>query len=1311
MVFGVAVLMVILAMVLSEKKSDIQPRLERFSESRPQIQIETEDTPRIEPPVGSESLPQREKMPAVEIDDSSELSFDMIRGRVVDEAGTLIAGAQLKARRVWVEGEFLASDTQPLLETVTDASGRFFFDPLPEGQYSVVATLGDKAGFIRPLLGERPSANEGFPCTHEIVLETSGTISGRVVDPEGRPLPGVCVYPYWAGLIQVDTDPEGRFNLSPLEDKTYKIRFSANGFTQQAVKAAAGTQDLEVMLGPGGSISGTVRYEGKPMPGILVSARGNDSLCAERVTDGHGRYLLPHLREDHYTVEAEGDRFSSAPLEQLKLLDGDHREGIDFSLDRHGSISGRVASMQTDEPLAGIWMQAYTRGDRFKGPKFFYEQTDSEGRYRFASLPPERYFVAVRRADNFIRKTWNDEEKVELMPGQQIEGIDFRLEEGATRIVRVSAASGDPICGADVSIYRKGRNEGLYRPEQLTCGIEELGRGRYKLQGLAAGSYSLRIFRRGWIRIMQVVNIAESDKYGNLDFVMEPTLHVTCKVEDPHGNVIPQAWIEIRNEQGITDADGLAEFYDVSPGHEYVQIHAEGHQSYFGSVDITKESRSLSFTLLPEGNYFLAGRVVDDLGNPVPEAKIKAYQNRKSANQIRKSTVSKADGTFRIDGLVNGKVEMSVDSDVGVLKEDKMLVDPGRSDLTLVLERFGRIKGTLTDAHGDPVLRFKVWAGNPAYGKRHSYDQATDGTFDCAKVFPGEVYISVRTKSGIEMQSDVLKIGPGEVIENFELTLPAMGSISGTVRAAATGSPVPGANVKAVKGGRSYKSESKEDGSFVISDLYPGDYRLNAGHRDYVLMERLEIQVPEGGQVAGIDLLLKRACSIRGRVFVAGRPRKGVSVQLDQTYDRGDGKITEVDGSYLLEGVHPGEHSVAAFMSTQRKNRAELFYKLVLNEGEARELDLHFGDCMLAGKVYVFGEPEEDVKIKVRPLNIEPESVYEVRAEAKTATGGAFIAEHLLPGDYRVSARFFNDQGHWSVNEEVTLTGNVQTIVLNIGQAGDCEIFGHVYENNQPLPGVLIHADHLDNNNSWRATSDSSGFYRFTAVPAGEVFLTAVTLSKGMQNPIKWQMQLSIAEKETLQQDIHFETGTGVIAGKATLNGKPVELGGIHASSQSSLAPPVDGVITGGEFRLENLAPGRYEVKIMSQQSFVTRTVEVFNGQETQMDIELGGEPNIEGRIKIPPQTSYKQFVVVLFKPGKCPWKPGVDVSRQGYQDFVGISEVDGDGSFHLSQIEPDTYDLIAVFIENPNIIGKLQSQPITIQGQEKIHVEITFDP
>ncbi|WP_406698008.1 carboxypeptidase-like regulatory domain-containing protein [Singulisphaera sp. Ch08] len=165
---------------------------------------------------------------------------------------------------------------------------------------------------------------------HASAPSSMGTLSGKVVDPDGKPVAGARI---WVDthdrkkdsikkLVEARTDAEGRFRLGPIEP-VYRLhlasppRIETDGFVGPRITSGTLTifpdRDLDlgtIQVDRGRIFTGQVLdVDGKPRPGAEVTvgsmchsqghASGGSLASARLTTDAEGRFHTPPLPVGH----------------------------------------------------------------------------------------------------------------------------------------------------------------------------------------------------------------------------------------------------------------------------------------------------------------------------------------------------------------------------------------------------------------------------------------------------------------------------------------------------------------------------------------------------------------------------------------------------------------------------------------------------------------------------------------------------------------------------------------------------------------------------------------------------------------------------------------------------------------------------------------------------------------------------------------------------------------------------------------------------------------------------------------------------
>ena len=396
-------------------------------------------------------------------------------------------------------------------------------DGLPAGQYFVRAQ--GVSGFLDELYDDIPcfpgcSLQTGTPVTVLAETETSGIdfaldrggiITGRLTDAlTGAPLANGSVT-LWAESGSFVTsnnhaDENGVYEAVGLVPGSYVAESFAAGYVSQlydGVPCFGGvfgfggcrledgdlvTVDIDVTVSgidfakqPLARLSGRIFHAatGEPLSFADVFVFDSSGVEVERgfanfdgtwsVRVPAGRYFLLSSNFDGAIDEIyDGHECPTGcdPTEGTPVIveAGEERTGLDFSLERPGTISGSVVSASTGEPLSFVEIEAFGGPHRFFNPS---ASTDIAGRYEVNGLFTATYFLRAEKSgflselyDDFICGGPCDPVKspatpVQAAAGTDIPDIDFALEPFTSGLVGsvIDATTGLPVVGVGVRIF------------------------------------------------------------------------------------------------------------------------------------------------------------------------------------------------------------------------------------------------------------------------------------------------------------------------------------------------------------------------------------------------------------------------------------------------------------------------------------------------------------------------------------------------------------------------------------------------------------------------------------------------------------------------------------------------------------------------------------------------------------------------------------------------------------------------------------------------------------------------------------------
>lgn len=388
-------------------------------------------------------------------------------GVVIDAEGAPLAGVQVMGWQTATDGGYEPDGTG---SAVTDAQGHFSLQSLHAGPVQVMARTKES--------GSEAYVTAVAPDENVVVKLKSGTtISGRVVNGEGRPITAFKV------MQQPFDDAEGKFTM-PLREGTPVVAFDAEGYAQlmKAVKLKVGDNPLgEVVLQRGRPVSGVVRdaRTHQPIAGALVDVglgenpEGfslSEELGAARA-DAQGRFKLNAVDSSSTHI------YSSAPsyVSRMQPLSGNT---VDFELQPATALNVKVLDA-AGAPLARAWVVARAEA----GALVPFKRGGSEGSYQ-ATLPPGAWQISVQTAD---ARTFRS---VELTLGETAKELVIReATDGVTVEVKISEPAEAMLVQGSVPLPRTPKDFIAHgAPLRLVNGVA---------QHVLPGAWTVMLFRTG----------------------------------------------------------------------------------------------------------------------------------------------------------------------------------------------------------------------------------------------------------------------------------------------------------------------------------------------------------------------------------------------------------------------------------------------------------------------------------------------------------------------------------------------------------------------------------------------------------------------------------------------------------------------------------------------------------------------------------------------------------------------------------------------------------------------------------------------
>ncbi len=489
----------------------------------------------------------------------------------------------------------------------------------------------------------------------------------------------------------------------------------------------------------------------------LDMAHYQDSVpVASTVSDSEGRFRMRAPADVPLDLAVQSKGYATAHRAYVFADDS-----ITVLLQPGAILEGRITKESTDEPLAGVKLQAWNgaRSHILRG------ETDIGGNFKFEGLGAE-VITFVVTPNRFAAPSW---ESIELIAGQTIR-IDLALAEGVSAFgVVTDKQSGLPIEGAEVS-------EGWTFQRTAVTDAE----GRYRLSGLGKnGVYNVHARAAGHSKAQcnngPIIHDAPAvDKEVN--FALELANGATGRVVDAEGNAIPSVYCAAvgnkriggkqhadyvscnSDEDGRFSIDGL----NTELPHQ-ISLRASGYGVR------TYDFPSPESGVLDLGTFVLhkpgavRGSVIDTEGQPLPAIEITldgtngdvSARRPQASRPYTTSYTSKRDsrtdslGRFHFADVAGGsyKLRAALDRSSGVSAETTLQLAESEisTGTILVLETGGMLSGRALNSNNKPLIGAIV-AAWPADSPRMNgvYTRSgANGTFHFHGLELGEYFLRI----------------------------------------------------------------------------------------------------------------------------------------------------------------------------------------------------------------------------------------------------------------------------------------------------------------------------------------------------------------------------------------------------------------------------------------------------------------------------------------------------------------------------------------------------------------------------------------
>jgi len=630
-----------------------------------------------------------------------------------------------------------------------------------------------------------------------------------------------------------------------------------------------------------------------------------------------------------------------------------------------------------------------------------------------------------------------------------------------------------------------------------------------------------------------------------------------------------------RKDEVPLGADLSFSFGGLVPGKTRLDFEGEWMVGSSESFELAPgDAREIEFEL--QLGVVLGGVVRDESGAPLEAVEVSARTHTMPDLDLpdTTSTVSAADGTFRLTALDPGRVRLTAERDgLEPLEHDLGRLSPGtrRLDLALVLRSGGTIAGEVRGPDGQPteaeleLLPVRERRAIDDFPRPLQARSDGEGRFAVHGLTDERYLVRALVRPRLRAEPLEVRVGTRDLVLTLSRSLTLRGRVQDE-----RGAPLADFELEAHRpygmDAPSFRESVEDayhatDGSFALDGFGPGAWDLYARSRAHAPSEELRVVLPA---TEPVTLVVPREATLRGVVLdVAGVPVSGAKVALARASTLGlefthQTVTTDEKGAFRIEREEPGRATLRA-LTPAGVPGAALEVELVAGE-ELADLVLRLepGGRLSGEAVGAAGEPLADLRVEAS----QPGRGFS--SEVRTDAAGRFVFDELPAGALSVSAR--TDAGA-NLRAEVTLEAGQEARVRLEAPAGALRLHGRVSAGGRPLAAeITVRAANgapaprgassarCDEDGRYELSLPGAGRYEFWLRSRGGAFLD-------------WRGELDVPSVADFAYDVALALGR--ISGRVRdARGQPVAAIQVFASNEQ-----------GGSVSATTDDEGRYELE------------------------------------------------------------------------------------------------------------------------------------
>ncbi len=714
--------------------------------------------------------------------------------------------------------------------------------------------------------------------------------------------------------------------------------------------------------------------------------------------------------------------------------------------------------------------------------------------------------------------------------------------------VVTDSTSGTPIAGARV-------RDATASKSTLTASD-----GSYALRGLTSGPQTIRIRASGYDAGTKKVRLAQGENTENFDLLQQATLSGTV-TDAQSGSPVSGVTVAVGSRSAKSAADGTYTVTNAPTGSQTVTATATGYQSASATATINPGTNSLDFVLVPAtaSTGTVTGHVTDaTTTSPISGAAVSIGS---------RSTQTATDGSYTISNVPTGSQSVTASATGYQSNTKTVTVGAGSNTVDLALAATTSTTGTVTGHVTDGSTTSPIAGATVSIGSQTT-QTASDGSYTISNVPTGQQTVGA-TAPNYRAASQNVTVQRGTNTANFALQAAGVGTISGVVTDATSGSPIGGATVSV----GCLSAQTASDGSYTIDGVATGSQTVFADATGYQSSSQ-NVDVASGPNTVNFSLTAIQYGTVTGTVKDAST---GAAISGATVEDFSGGSTqTATDGSYTLTNVPTGNQTIEAFATNYQSSQQNVTVTTGTTTANFTLTAIQRGT--VTGTV-----KDASTNAAIAAATVEDFSGH----STQTASDGSYTLNNVPTGQQTIEAFATNYQ---SSSQSVTVTTGTTTANFTLTAVQRGTVTGAVTDSSTgaAVSGATVEDFHGD---STRTAGD--GTYTLSGVPTGSQTIEAfATNYQASSQSVSVTTGTTTANFALTAAQIASVTGTVTDAS----TGAPIA-GATVATSSGCDSTQTDG---NGNYTLSNLQTGPTEFIVTATgYQGVDRSVTLVNGSNT----------------------------------------------------------------------------------------------------------------